>query len=91
MPLVIMDARLAELAALDVLDVRTDGALRLNATFVAKCLAAYDADPSCLDSVIRDHIVARAGERAVALSTDPDELALAALEIESAEGSAASA
>lgn len=88
MPPVMMDARLVELAALDVLDVRPDGSLCMNASFVARCLAAYEADPSSLDTVIRDHILASAGERDVALLTDADELALAALEVEPRDGAA---
>lgn len=88
MPLVTVDERLSELAALDVVDVRPDGALTLNAAFVARCMAAYDADPSCLDTVIQDHVVARAIERGHALWNAPEELALAALELGAPEEAA---
>lgn len=74
-------ARLAELALLDVLDVREDGSLRLNDAFREECIAAFDADPSCLDRVFQERILARAVERGFAALADLDELALAALEI----------
>lgn len=88
MPPVMMDVRLVELAALDVLDLRADGSLCMNKDFVARCLAAYEADPSTLDTVIRDHILACAGEHDVALLSDAEELALAVLELEPRDGAA---
>lgn len=78
------DARLAELAWLDVLDVRPDGSLALNAAFHEECIAAYDADPDCLGTVFQARLLARAAERGMGL-VDVDELALAALEIAAAE------
>jgi len=77
---VLADARLAELVLLDVLDVTLDGTLHLNAAFVAKCRAALDADPACLDDVFQTHILARAAERGFAL-VGVENLVLTALEV----------
>lgn len=79
MPRVELDVRLAELVVLDVLDVAYDGTLRLNEAFRAECAAAYDADASCLGTVIQDRILARAAAAGYGC-VDVDELALAALE-----------
>lgn len=77
---VVVDARLAELAYLDVLDVSYDGKLHLNAAFVAECRAALDADPACLDDVFQTHILARAAALGMAL-VDVEDLTLTALEV----------
>lgn len=76
----IADARLADLAYLDVLDVRLDGSYALNAEFYAAALQAHAADPSRFGSIFGDLILARAMARGVALM-DVEELALAALEV----------
>lgn len=82
MPLVKLDARVAELAYLDVIGVRNDGSLYLDATFVAKCLAAYGVDPRTdPDAVVREEILARAAERRHAPKTAPARLASAALNL----------
>lgn len=85
MPLVEVDAAVAELALLDVVDLQPDGTVRLNESFLEACLAAYDADPSCLDEVFHQHILARATERGYAGCVDLDNLALAALEVGAGE------
>lgn len=85
MPPVTLDARAAELAHLDVIDIREDGTLVLNPAFRAACIAALDADPRCIDTVVQDHILARAVERGFAGCVDIEELAFSALEIGIAE------
>ena len=81
MPPVTADPRLAELALLDVLDVRADGTLALNAAFRAECVARYESDASCLGTVFQARILARAVERGFAAVADVDGLALLALEV----------
>lgn len=85
MSLVVVDHTLAELAVLDVVDVLPDGSLRLSDAFVAECVAHLDSDPSILDTVVQDRILARALERGYAGLLNADELALAALELGAAE------
>lgn len=86
MPLVVeCDARLAELTILDILDVTPEGKLRLNPAFRDECRRFYDADPSCLDTVFQERIVARAVDYGYAGCLDVDDLALAALELAAAE------
>lgn len=79
------DARFAELAFLDVLDVTPEGRLRLNPGFRDACRQAFESDADCLDNVFQDHILARAIAYGYAGCTDVDELALAALEVAAAE------
>lgn len=90
MPRVELDARLAELVVLDVLDVAEDGTLRLNAAFRDECVAAYSEDASCLGTVVQDRILARAAASGYAC-LDLDLLALAALEAAEPDGSEAQA
>lgn len=87
----VLDARLADLAFLDVIDLAPDGRWTLNEGFRLACVAAYDADPSSLDHVIQDVILARAMARGVAAVLDVDELALAALEVSDQDEAEASA
>jgi hypothetical protein len=75
------DANLGELVQLDIVDVRLDGSYVLNEEFVQAARAAYEADPSCFDSVFCDLILARAVARGVALF-DVEGLALTALEVD---------
>lgn len=85
MPRVQADARVAELVLLDVLDVARDGKLRLNDEFRDACIAAYEADPSCLGDVFQAFILARATAAGYAGVVDLDGLALVALEIAAGE------
>lgn len=78
MPLAMLDARIAELVHLDVVDVRPDGSVCLNATFVATCLADHAASPASSEDVVRERILARAQERGH-VPRSPSRLALAAL------------
>lgn len=87
MQLVRPDARLAELAYLDVVDVTADGQVVLNGEFRAICIAAYDQG-ALLDDVFQDCILARAMQRGFVGCIDLDDLALAALEIGAAEAEA---
>lgn len=78
------DMRLADLVHLDVLDLRIDGSYALNAEFLAAARTAFEEDPATFDRVLGDLILARAMARGFAL-LDVDELALAALEVASAD------
>lgn len=81
MVLVRPDTRFAQLATLDVLDVRSDGTLALNETFLMECRAAYAADPSRIDTVIGSKIRDRAAAGGMVVEIDLEALTLAALEI----------
>lgn len=85
MCLVEVDAHLAELAILDVIDVRVDGSLRLNPEFVEECVDALDAAPGSIATVVQDCIVARAWARGYAGCANADAMALAALELGATE------
>lgn len=75
------DTRFAQLATLDVVDVRSDGTLALNETFLMECRAAYDADPSRIGTVIGSQIRDRALDGGLVVEIDLEALTLAALEI----------
>ena len=78
-----LDARLAELASLDVLDVRPDGSFRLNATFVAECLAAHAGAPAPeAGALLREQILARAAARGRVPRGSAVRLAHAVLQVE---------
>lgn len=79
-----LDAHLADLVHLDVLDLSLDGTYLLNAAFRAEAIALHARDPSRFDSLFGDLILARAAERGVAL-VDLEGLVLAALEIGASE------
>lgn len=81
MQLLVPDARLADLAQLDVIDVGLDGSYALNAEFAAACRAAFAADPSRFDEIVPDMILARAMARGFAGGLDVEALTVAALEI----------
>jgi predicted component of type VI protein secretion system len=85
MPLAKLDARLAELALLDVVDLRDDGTIRLNATFVATCMLAHAQSPAETEAVVRDCILARAEERGHVPALAPARLARVALMLGDAE------
>lgn len=78
---VLADVHLGQLARLDVVDVRPDGTLRLNAAFVADCRAAYAADPSVIDTVISTQILRRALAQGSVVEIDLEAATLAALEV----------
>lgn len=85
MSLLEVDAHFAELAVLDVIDVRVDGTLRLNPEFVEECIAALDSEPGNIATVVQDCIVARAWSRGFAGCANVDAMALAALELGATE------
>ncbi len=89
MALVEPNAHLAELALLDIVDVMEDGTLMLNEEFVDACTRVLDKDPSRFDTVIQEHILARALERGYAGCFDVDGMALTALELGNAVAEAA--
>lgn len=79
---VLADVHLGQLARLDVVDVRADGTLALNATFVDDCRSAYAADPSILDTVIATQILKRALAQEIVVQLDVDAATLAALAVD---------
>ncbi len=85
MPSVDQDVLLAELALLDVIDVRLDGSLALNREFVAELMQAFDEDPGSLATVVQGCIMERAAARGYWACVDVDDMALAALELGATE------
>jgi hypothetical protein len=81
MKLLVPDAALADLALLDVIDVRLDGSYAINQEFLAACRAAYVAAPHRFDDIVPGMILARAMARGLAHALDVDALTLAAFEI----------
>jgi hypothetical protein len=85
MTLLVPDASLAELALLDVIDVRLDGSCAVNEDFLGACRAAYRADPGRFDDIVPAKILARAMVRGLAEGLDVDALTLAVLEVGAAQ------
>lgn len=86
---VLTDVHMAQLARLNVIDVRPDGTLVLNAAFVDECRAAYAADSSILNTVVGTQILKRALAQDVVIQMDLAAATLAALEVGSLDLDAA--
>jgi len=79
------DVRLAELAFLDVVDLRLDGAYAVNLDFLARCREAYEAHPEHFDTILPKLLRERAMERGIVALRDVRGLVDALLEVVAAE------